>query len=111
MVLDAQAHAREDRSRREEAEVRNQADTLVYQTEKLLKEQGDKLAGDEKDRVESALKTLKDALGGSDMEAIKSGTEALMNASQTFAQKLYEQANAEQQAAGGAGPDSSAPND
>src|SRR4051794_27620905 len=112
MVRDAEAHAEEDRRRREEAEVRNQADTLVYQTEKLLKEQGDKIAGDEKDRVESALKTLKDALGGSDIEAIKSGTEALMNASQTFAQKLYEQSAAEQQAAGG-GSDAGAsqPND
>src|SRR6266700_3546863 len=64
MVRDAEAHAEEDLRRREEAEVRNQADTLVYQTEKLLKEQGDKIAGDEKDRVETALKTLKDALGG-----------------------------------------------
>src|SRR5438045_3946767 len=113
MVRDAEAHAEEDRKRREEAEVRNQADTLVYQTEKLLKEQGDKIAGDEKDRVESALKTLKDALGGSDIDAIKSGTEALMSASQTFAQKLYDQAAAEQQAAGGApdGAGASQPND
>ena len=113
MVRDAEAHAEEDRKRRDEAEVRNQADTLVYQTEKLLKEQGDKIAGDEKDRVESALKVLKDALGGSDIEAIKSGTEALMTASQTFAQKLYEQSAAEQAAAGGApgGAGTSAPND
>jgi molecular chaperone DnaK len=111
MVRDAEAHAEEDRRRREEAEVRNQADTLVYQTEKLLKEQGDKIAGDEKDRVESALKTLKDALGGSDIDAIKSGTEALMTASQTFAQKLYEQSAAEQQAAGGADAGASQPND
>ena len=114
MVRDAEAHAEEDRRRRDEAEVRNQADTLVYQTEKLLKEQGDKIAGDEKDRVESALKTLKDALGGSDIEAIKSGTEALMTASQTFAQKLYEQSAAEQAAAGGApdgGAGTSQPND
>ncbi len=112
MVRDAEAHAEEDRRRREEAEVRNQADTLVYQTEKLLKEQGDKIAGDEKDRVDSALKTLKDALGGSDIEAIRSGTEALMTASQTFAQKLYEQSAAEQAAAGGApGDGASQPND
>jgi molecular chaperone DnaK len=114
MVRDAEAHAEEDRRRREEAEVRNQADTLVYQTKKLLNEQGDKIAGDEKDRVESALKTLETALEGTDLEAIKSGTEALMNASQTFAQKLYEQSAAEQQAAGGAGGaggESSSPND
>src|SRR5947207_9909213 len=115
MVRDAEAHAEEDRRRRDEAEVRNQADTLVYQTKKLLNEQGDKIAGDEKDRVESALKTLETALEGHDLEAIKSGTEALMNASQTFAQKLYEQSAAEQQAAGGAGGDggagAAAPND
>src|SRR5438270_696112 len=114
MVRDAEAHAEEDRRRREEAEVRNNADTLVYQTEKLLREQAEKIAGDEKDRVEAALKTLKDALGGSDIEAIKSGTEALMTASQTFAQKLYEQSAAEQQAAGGGAPGgagASQPND
>ncbi|MBV8160744.1 MAG: Hsp70 family protein, partial [Acidimicrobiia bacterium] len=113
MVRDAEAHAEEDRRRRDEAEVRNQADTLVYQTEKLLKEQGDKIAGDDKDRVEGALKTLKDALGGSDIDAIKSGTEALMTASQTFAQKLYEQSAAEQASAGAAegGAGGSAPND
>src|SRR3546814_7293702 len=52
MVRDAEAHAEEDRKRREEAEVRNNADTLLYQTEKLLKEQGDKLEGDEKSQVE-----------------------------------------------------------
>ena len=112
MVRDAEAHAEEDRRRREEAEVRNNADTLVYQTEKLLKEQGEKVAGDEKDRVESALKTLKDALGGSDLEAIKSATEALVTASQSFSQKLYEQASAEQVAAGGgAAGGTSAPDD
>ena len=55
MVKDAEAHAEDDRRRREEAEVRNNADTLVYQTEKLLKDQGDKFQGDEKEKVESAL--------------------------------------------------------
>ena len=73
MVKDAEAHAEEDRRRREEAEVRNQADTLVYQTEKLLREQGDKISGDEKAAVESALADLKDALDGTDVEAIKTG--------------------------------------
>ncbi|MCU1352848.1 MAG: chaperone protein DnaK [Acidimicrobiales bacterium] len=113
MVKDAEAHAEEDRQRKEEAEVRNQADTLVYQTEKLLKEQGDKIDGDEKSAVESALATLKDALAGTDTEAIKTGLEALMTSSQGFTQKLYEQAaseNAGQYDATGAGG-SSAPND
>jgi molecular chaperone DnaK len=95
MVKDAEAHAEEDRQRREEADIRNQADTLVYQTEKLLREQGEKISGDEKSTVESALADLKTAVAGTDLEAIKSGTETLMNASQTFTQKLYEQAAAE----------------
>jgi molecular chaperone DnaK len=103
MVKDAEAHAEEDRRRREEAEVRNQADTLVYQTEKLLKEQGDKISGDEKSTVEGKLGDLKGALGGSDIEAIRNATDALMSASQTFTQKLYEAASAEGAAPGGAG--------
>jgi molecular chaperone DnaK len=115
MVRDAEQHAEEDRQRREEAEVRNTADTLVYQTEKLLREQGEKISGEEKDGVESALKTLKEALAGSDVEAIKTATETLMNVSQSFAQKLYEAAAAEQSATAGASGDgataSSAPND
>jgi molecular chaperone DnaK len=106
MIKDAEAHAEEDRRRREEAEVRNQADTLVYQTEKLLKEQGDKISGDEKSTVEDKLGDLKGALGGSDVEAIRNATDALMSASQTFTQKLYEAASAEgaSAGAGGTGP-------
>jgi molecular chaperone DnaK len=100
MIKDAEAHAEEDRRRREEAEVRNQADTLVYQTEKLLKEQGDKISGDEKSTVEDKLGDLKGALGGSDVEAIRNATDALMSASQTFTQKLYEAASAESASAG-----------
>ena len=101
MVRDAEQHAEEDRRRRDEAEARNQADTLVYQTEKLLKEQGDKISGDEKSAVEDKLADLKTALGGSEVEAIRSATDALMSASQTFTQKLYEAASAESAAAGG----------
>ena len=99
MVRDAESHADDDRSRKEEAEVRNTADTLVYQTEKLLKDQGDKISGDEKEKVESALSTLKEALAGTDLEAIKNGTEALTQASQGFAQRLYEQVAAKAAAA------------
>jgi molecular chaperone DnaK len=101
MVRDAEQHAEEDRRRHEEAEIRNQADTLVYQTEKLLKEQGDKISGDEKSAVEDKLGDLRTALGGSDVEAIRSATDALMSASQSFTQKLYEAASAESAAAGG----------
>jgi molecular chaperone DnaK len=110
MVRDAEAHAEDDRKRREEAEVRNSADTLVYQTEKLLKEQGDKISADERTNVEAKLGELKTVLDGSDLEAIKNGTEALMSASQQFSQRLYEAAAA----AAGDGPAAgggSAPND
>jgi molecular chaperone DnaK len=112
MVKDAEAHAEEDRQRREEADVRNSADTLVYQTEKLLKDQGDKISAEEKANVESKLADLKTAIGGSDLEAIKTGTEALMTASQEFTQKLYQQAAANDSAGAAGGPSgSSAPND
>jgi molecular chaperone DnaK len=109
MVRDAEAHAEEDRRRRDEAEVRNNADTLVYQTEKLLREQGDKISGDDKTSVESALADLKTALSGTDVEAIKSATERLMTTSQNFTQKLYEAASSSDQysqtdAAGGSTP-------
>jgi molecular chaperone DnaK len=103
MVRDAEAHAEDDRQRREEAEVRNTADTLVYQTEKLLHDQGEKFEGSEKDDVESALKSLKDALAGTSLEAIKDATEKLVGVSQSFSQRLYEQASASQSSAGGDG--------
>ena len=114
MVKDAEAHADEDRRRKEEAETRNQADSLVYQTEKLLREQGDKISGDEKTAVESALADLKGVKDGSDVEAIKTATEKLMTASQTFTQKLYEAASAESASGGsfgGADAGASAPAD
>ncbi|MCU1460001.1 MAG: chaperone protein DnaK, partial [Acidimicrobiales bacterium] len=96
MVRDAESHAEDDRRRKEEAEVRNNADSLVYQTEKLLKDQGDKISGEEKDTVESGLAALKQALAGTDLDAIKSATEQLVSSSQQFAQRLYEQASASQ---------------
>jgi molecular chaperone DnaK len=110
MVRDAESHAEDDRRRREEAEVRNSADTLVYQTEKLLREQGDKFEGTEKEDVSSALQKVKDALSGTDIEAIKTATEGLVTASQGFSQRLYEQAAAQSSAAqGGAGAGAAGP--
>jgi molecular chaperone DnaK len=106
MVRDAEAHAEEDRRRKAEADTRNQADTLVYQTEKLLRENGDKIDAGERSKVETAIGSLKDALSGSDVEAIKRGTEQLMQVSQGFAQRLYEAAS--QQSSTGPGPDGSA---
>lgn len=94
MVRDADAHAEEDRRRREEADVRNTADTLVYQTEKLLGEQGDKVGPDQRTRVEDGLKALKEALSGPDLEAIRRATDALVATSQDLSRQLYEQAGA-----------------
>ncbi len=103
MVRDAEAHAEEDKTRREEAEVRNQADTLVYQTEKLLKDQGEKFEGTEKEDVETALAAVKDALNGTNIEVIKDTTEKLIGVSQSFSQRLYEQASQTQSAPSGDG--------
>ncbi len=107
MVSDAEAHADEDRRRREEAEVRNTADTLVYQTEKLLAEQSDAVSDDEKETINAKLADLRSALEGDDIEAVKSATEALMTASQEFGQRLYEAAAAAERddAAAAAAPD------
>jgi molecular chaperone DnaK len=95
MVRDAESHAEDDRRRKEEAEARNTADSLVYQTEKILREHGDKVPGPERDAAESALKELKDAVAGDDIDRLRSDSEALMAASQAFSQKLYEQTTAE----------------
>ena len=92
MVRDAEAHAEEDRQRREEAEIRNNADGLVYSTEKLLKDQADSFQGTEREDVESALAGLKEALNGTDNGAISTATEKLLTASQGFSQRLYEEA-------------------
>ncbi|MDQ1425372.1 MAG: molecular chaperone DnaK [Acidimicrobiaceae bacterium] len=100
MVKDAEAHAEDDRQRRAEAEVRNNADSLVYQTEKVLREQGDKVPTDEKAAVEGPLSDLKKALEGTDVEAIKGATDKLMAASQSFSQKLYEAAARDANATG-----------
>jgi len=107
MVKDAEAHAEEDKRRREEAEVRNNADSLVYQTEKVLRDQGDSVSADDKAAVEGPLADLKVAISGNDTGAIKEATEKLMSASQNFSQKLYEaaarDANATGTSASGAG--------
>jgi molecular chaperone DnaK len=111
MMKDAEAHAEEDRVRREEAEVRNNADALVFQTEKLLRDQGDKVQADDKEKMDAALKELKDALAGPDIEAVKRGHENLVAVSQDFAQRLYAQAQANQQTPGAAGGGTDVPND
>ncbi|MGA2805251.1 MAG: molecular chaperone DnaK [Acidimicrobiales bacterium] len=106
MVRDAEQHAAEDRQRKEEAETRNNADALVYQTDKLLKDQGDKVPAEDRERVESALKALRESTAGTDYERIRRDTETLRTASQAFGQRLYEQAS-QQQATSGSGGDGS----
>jgi molecular chaperone DnaK len=96
MVKDAEAHADEDRKRREEAEARNQADSVVYQTEKTLKEHGEKLDASDRKQVEDALQEARDALKGTDVDAIKRTSEQLLTASQKFAEVLYRSAQATQ---------------
>jgi molecular chaperone DnaK len=113
MMKDAEAHAEEDRKRREEAETRNNADSLVFQTEKLLKEQADKVEPADKEKLEASLKELKDALAGPDLDAVTRAHESLTAALQDFSQRLY-QAAQQQAASGSAGGDSgaaSAPSD
>jgi len=93
MMRDAESHAEEDKKRREEAEVRNSGDSLVYQTEKFLKENEDKLkegeAASKKGEVESAMADLKKALEGTDSATIKSATEKLAEVSQQLGAALY----------------------
>ncbi len=100
MVKDAEAHAEEDKKQKEEVEVRNQADSLVYSTEQTLNELGDKVNADLKSKTESAIADAKKALEGTDIEAIKSATEALQSAGYELAQVVY--ADAQQQTDGGA---------
>jgi molecular chaperone DnaK len=113
MVKEAESHAEEDRRKREEAETRNNADSLVFQTEKLLKEQADKVSADDRTKIEAALGDLKTALAGSDIDAVRQKHEALLAASQEFAQRLYQSAQQQQQqaAASSSGGGESQPSD
>ncbi|MCX6998463.1 MAG: molecular chaperone DnaK [Kiritimatiellaeota bacterium] len=106
MVKDASAHAAEDQERRETVETRNQADNLVYSTEKFLKEQGDKVPADKKSKVEGAVAKLKAALKAGDAGAIKSATEAVNTDMQALSAELYAKARA---AGGAKGPAAGAP--
>jgi molecular chaperone DnaK len=99
MVRDAEQYAEEDRRRREEAEVRNRADTLVYSTEKFLSENTGKVPDDVKSEVESAIGDLKKALEGNDTDAIREASEKAAQASQKMGTAIYAQAQAAQQAA------------
>ena len=109
MVKDAEAHADEDKRARESIDARNTAESVVYATEKALKDYGDKVSADERAKIESALKDLKDTLQdqNASAEAIKSQTEKVQQASMELGQKVYESAQQSQQPGASAGPDSS----
>jgi molecular chaperone DnaK len=103
MVADAEAHADEDKARREEAEVRNQAESLVHQTEKFVKDNEDKVDAELKGRVETAIADAKTALAGSDISAVKTAVEKLSTESQALGTAIYEaQAKEQGGAEGGA---------
>ncbi len=95
MVKDAEAHAEEDRRKREEADVRNNADSLVYTTEKSLRDLGDQVSPDDRKAIETALEDVKEALKGSDIDDIRRKTEILMQASYKLAEHMYAQTKAE----------------
>ena len=91
-VKEAESFANEDKQKKEEVEVRNNADSLAYQAEKTINDAGDKLSEDEKAAVREKIDALKNTLAGADVEAIKKATEELNNKIYEFAQKLYQQA-------------------
>jgi len=101
MVRDAEAHAEEDRERKEEAETRNQGDTLVYQTERMIREHGERMSVPEKEKLQNAVKNLKTSLKGNELGPIREDTEALMTVNQGITTRLYSEAAAENQEGGG----------
>ncbi len=109
-VREAEQFANEDKERKEEVETRNHADSMVYSTEKTLKELGDKLSADDKAKVEAEVKAVQEALKGTDTAAIKAASEKLTEVSYEVFGKIYQQAQQEAAANGGAGFDPNAAN-
>jgi len=108
MRKDAELHAEEDQKQREEIEVRNEADNSVYRSEKMLKDNADKISGDNKSKIEKAVNDVKEALKGTDTAAIKSASEKLNEVWQSVSGELYKAASEKAQAGragGGPGPE------
>lgn len=103
MVKDAERYAEEDRKRKEEAEIRNQADSMIYQAEKTLSDLGDRVSSAERDRVNQAKEELRKALEGKDMDAIRQKTESLTKVIYEISSRVYQQAGAQSAAAGAGG--------
>ncbi|MEG1447465.1 MAG: Hsp70 family protein, partial [Ruthenibacterium sp.] len=113
-VKDAERFADEDKKKREAVDTRNGADQMVFQTEKAMEDMGDKISADEKADITAKLDALKEVLKGDDMEAIKAKQDEVQKAFYAVSEKMYKDAAAAQQAAGGAqdaGPDAGAQND
>ena len=107
MKKEAEAHADEDKKRKALIDAKNQADSTVYQTEKTLKEHGDKVPAEERSKVENAVANLKDVMKGDDAAAINKAIENVMTASQSLGKVIYEQAASQGPATAGA-PDEAA---
>ena len=110
LVKEAQAHTEEDKKKRELVEVRNQADTLIYSTEKNLTEHGDKIGEEEKTKISEAVSSTRKAMEGSDIDAIKSAMQTLTTASHKLAEEMYKKASAETATAGAAGTETTTDN-
>ncbi|GMO69054.1 MAG: molecular chaperone DnaK [Treponemataceae bacterium] len=110
MVKEAEANAETDKREREKIEARNEADSLIYATEKTLKDLGDKVGAADKQKIEDAVAALKSSLGGDNVEDIKAKTESLKQASYKIAEEVYKQQAAQQPGAGAAGGDAASPN-
>ncbi len=100
MVKEAEANAETDKKKKEAIEIKNQADTLVYTTEKTLKEQGDKVSAEEKKKIEEAAAKLKTSIEKGSPDEIKKDMEALTQASHKLAEQMYKEAAKKQQDAG-----------
>ena len=110
LVRDAQTHTEEDKKRRKAAEAKNQADTLLYQTEKNLKEHGEKVSAEDRTKIEEAVTALKKAMEGNDPDAIESATQSLTTASHKLAEEMYKKASATSATGEGAAPGGESPN-
>jgi len=109
MTAAAEDHAEEDKKKREVVDLKNQADQLVYSTEKTLKEQGDKVSAETRGQIESAVNNLKETIKGEDADAIKKAIENLGTAGQELGKVLYEEAAKKQAASASAGQGSQTP--
>ena len=104
MVKDAESHAADDKKRRELVEARNRADAMIHDTEKTLKEHGDKVGAADKAAVEADIAALKQTIAGDDLDAIQAKTQALMQSSMKLGEAMYKAGQAEAAAGGGEGP-------